>query len=253
MKICKTKVYRSGTQHHPNMEEHIYLPSIENQADVFAIPTTAKQSHELISGRPAGDDGYPLISGHVLAGIPHNQSQLLLYAEYAKEKDAVVILHVNSGVGFINAGVPASSARYVSIARLDGDVLVPCLDIPTLCIGGYEIDRIDFGDLHESYTHLVGIFVNSCPGGYGGVNEEGPCGPHFRIETIRASNKATQRGRPAQIIHSSFYGNGTKGYPYQLVTFQKDGKVVTNTVNQYLNDADDYVGSETYDFFWNML
>lgn len=253
MNIFKTKVYRSGTQNHPNVEEHIYLPHIEHQSDVFALPATSDQSHDLMAGRNANFDGLPFISGHVLAGIPHNEPQLLFYAEFAKEHDCIVILHVQDGFSYIKAGVPASSVRYVSLARLDGDEIVPYKNMPTLCIGGYEIDRIDFGDLHESYTHLIGIFVNSCPGGYGGVNEEGPCGPHFRIETVRGSNKAIQRGRPAQIIHNSFYGKSTKGYPSQMVTFQKDGIVVTNAVQQYLEDADDDVGTETYDFFWNML
>lgn len=253
MKISRCKSYTTGTYQGncKHVGDFLYLPFVENQVDVCCIPYTSTQSQALVGGSTVNLDGLPFIHGHVVLGYDSNQVQLEHYADYAKEHGYLVILHTTNDYGTINAGSPAVGTRYVSLGRLDGDELVPCLDMPTMSVIGHAIESFEFHCDHNTLRSIEGIYVGSCPGGYNG--DQGPCGPHFRMAVTVASCAVRDRGRPVQRMFNDFADKDVPGYPGQFVVFIKDGRTVTKTVADYLCDSGDCVGSDTYDFFWNML
>ena len=253
MKISRCKSYTTGTYQGncKHVGDFLYLPFVENQVDVCCIPYTSTQSHALVGGSTVNLDGLPFIHGHVVLGYDSNQVQLEHYADYAKEHGYLVILHTTNDYGTINAGSPAVGTRYISLGRLDGDELVPCLDMPTMSVICHAIESFEFHCDHNTLRSIEGIYVGSCPGGYNG--DQGPCGPHFRMAVTVASCAVRDRGRPVQRMFNDFADKDVPGYPGQFVVFIKDGRTVTKTVADYLCDSGDCVGSDTYDFFWNML
>ena len=77
--------------------------------------------------------------------------------------------------------------------------------------------------------------------------------PFFSIDTI-VDRIAAKTGRPTAVNYTGYSFNApVPGFYNCYPQWIKDNINVTDKVIEYLKDTQDAMGTETYEFFWEML
>lgn len=165
-----------------------------------------------------------------------------------KDDEILLIGTSDTSSFYIGGGEKLYPMTYYGVVKIehdeDGFDLCRHKDSPMFHIAQStgNLDKVYYGTNHDTTFFIGGEYV------YTGQEPN-----HFALHTIKTSDKVSAAGRPAYME----YQFGTEKYAGRFAFYQakfvKEGKDVTNTVQQYLEDSGDDFDSSTYEFFWNML